>query len=261
MRVRFHSLAALVAALTVVPSAARAQGILNTERFQLDDVSGFHTSVDFSLSGAAGNADYLDASASGILGFRSERHWLRLIGGGKFLADDERRVLDDRFAQLRYSYAVSSALETFYFLQVQANRSLLLENRWLAGGGIRFPVARSERTQLHLGTGIMYEEERRDREQIGPADEPQLSTVRVANHVVVRHELPGGAKLLDILYFQPSATSISNVRLLNDLGLEVPLSDHVSFSAAVEWRHDSRPPASLETDDVRFRTGVTIDLN
>lgn len=252
--------AALAAALFLVPSAGWSQGILNTERYQLDDVSGGHAAVDLSVSGSAGNARLLNASASGIVGVRGERHWLRLIGGGSYLADRERRVVDDRFAQLRHSFFATPSLEVYQFVQYQANQTLLLESRWLVGGGVRTPLLSGESVALVVGTGVMYEVENRDAARLSPRDETRLRTTRMANQAVFTHRLAGGATVQNIVYAQPALDAWSDLRLLNDLLVRVPLTETVSLAATLEWRHDSRPPAGLKRDDLSFSTGLSIEL-
>lgn len=258
---RGAAIAAVILGLAVgSPSTGLSQGILNTERYQLESVTGTHANVDFSISGSAGNARLLNASASGIVGVRGDRHWVRLIGGGRYLADSERSVVDDRFVQLRHSLFATPGLELYQFAQYQANQTLLLESRWLLGGGVRTPIVSSERMALVVGTGAMLEVEDRDRSRIAESDDPRLRTVRLANQLVLTRRLAGGAKIQNIVYAQPALTRWSDLRLLNDLLLAAPLSDAVSLTLSLEWRHDSRPPARLKRNDLSFSTGISIDL-
>jgi hypothetical protein len=253
--------AAVLPLLMLLPAgAASAQTILNTERFQLAEVRGLHAAVDASVSGALGNVRVVNASSSGIVGYRGARHWPRLIGGGRFLADRQRRLLDDRFLQLRYGYIFSERTDSFHFWQLQANRSLLLQRRMLLGSGARTALLHGGTTSLHLGTGLMYEAEDRNPERLESDEPASLRTWRLANQAVARHRLAGGATIRNITYFQPAVDRPADFRLLNELGLAVPVADPVNLSVTLEWRHDSRPPAALRRDDLAFRTGLRIDL-
>ena len=143
-----------VLALLLLPAATAAQTILNTERFQLDEVDGPHLSAEFSLSFQGGNARVLDASVSGMVGTLSGSNWLRAIFGGRYLSTRESSVLDAEFLQLRYSRVLSPATRTFHFLQFQRNRTLLLRSRWLAAFRRTGPTSSvSRRGTLALGTG------------------------------------------------------------------------------------------------------------
>jgi putative salt-induced outer membrane protein YdiY len=253
--------AGTLALLALLPAAALpAQVILNTERFQLDEVEQAHGSVDASFNAAFGNVRVVNVATSGIVGYRGTRHWPRVIAGGQFLADGERRVLDENFVQLRYGYIFSDRTESFHFWQLQSNRSLLLRRRMLIGSGARTALVAGEASSLHVGTGLMYEAEDRNEARLQPNEESRLRTWRMANQLVARHRLSSGATVLNILYFQPAAGRPADFHLLNELGITAPLAERVSMTARAEWRHDSRPPAALRRDDLRIRMGLRVDV-
>jgi hypothetical protein len=243
------------------PSPATAQTILNTERFQLAEVDGFHASADLSFSLQRGNKDLLDVSTSGMVGTLSGRHWPRVIFGGKYLSTDDRAFLDQQFMQLRYSYILSPATQTFHFVQMQKNETLLLRSRWLLGTGVRRVLFESEGTTLALGTGVMREWERLEPGRVGPEDDPAQDALRMANLGVFSHEFGGGARILNIVYVQPDVRELSNVRVLNDLGLLIPLSARLRTTMSLEWRRDTRPPSTLERDDLTLRAGFALEFN
>jgi len=252
-------LALLLLALVPTPRAA-AQVILNTERFQLREVDGFHLGADLSASVQRGNSKVLNISSSGIVGLLEGRHWTRVIFGGQFLRTEDRSILDQQFVQLRYSYILSPTLRTFHFVQAQKNETLLLQSRWLVGTGIRHTFVETERTMVAAGTGVMGEWERLDQDRLGPDDERALDAVRMANVAVVSRNFPTGARLINILYVQPDLASPSDLRILNDLGLAVPISNRVSATMSAEWRRDTRPPSTLARDDFILKMGLGIDF-
>lgn len=237
-----------------------AQVILNTERFQLEEVDGFHLGADLSASLQRGNSEVLDASTSGMVGLLDGNHWVRLMFGGKYLSDADRSILDQQFTQLRYSYIVSPDTRTFHFVQAQKNETLLLRSRWLVGTGIRRAVIRTRQGRLDVGTGVMGEWERLDTGRLGPDDEASLDAVRMANLAVASWDFAGGASLVNILYLQPDLGELSDIRILNDLGLSVPITQHVRSTMSLEWRRDTRPPSTLERDDLSLRMGLGIDF-
>ncbi len=242
------------------PDPAQGQVILNTERFQIEDVDGAHLGADFSASLQRGNTELLNVSSSGIVGYRHLRHWPRLIFGGQFLRDEERSLLDQQFAQLRYSYIISPRLRTFHFVQAQKNETLLLKSRWLVGTGVRHTFVRTDQLMVAAGTGAMGEWERLDRERVGPDDLTSLDAIRMANLGVLRWDFSGGGRLINIVYVQPDLGEFSDVRILNDLGLSVPITERVSSSMSLEWRHDTRPPSTLRGNDLTLRMGLGIDI-
>ncbi len=251
----------LLVLLCLAPGALSGQTILNTERFQLQEVHGAHMSADVSLSLKRGNSEVFDLSASGIMGVLRGKHWPRLIFGGQFLSDEDRSILDQQFAQLRYSYLLSDRLQTFHFVQAQKNETLLLRSRWLLGTGLRWVVHGSDRTELAIGTGLMGEAERFDRTRLDPADPWESEALRIANLGVFSHELEGGARILNIVYLQPDVAELSDTRVLNELGLFLPLSERLRTTVSLEWRRDPRPPGGLRRNDVNLKVGVGVEFH
>ncbi len=242
------------------PHGLAAQTILNTERFQLSEVDGFHLSASFSMNGDRGNSEVLNIASSGIVGVLAGSHWTRFIFGGKFLSNEERSILDNRFGQIRYSYIFSDRTQSFHFVQAQRNETLRLRSRWLLGSGLRHTIVESERTSLSLGTGLMGEWERLNADAVGEGDPTESEALRMANQAIYSFELASGARILNILYFQPDITDFSDLRVLNDLGLVVPVTEHVRLTLSVEWRRDTRPPSELGKDDLTFSMSLGIDV-
>lgn len=254
------AVAVVLGAGALAPPAA-AQTILNTERFQLSEVDGFHLSADLSVDLQRGNTRLLDLKGSGILGTLEGRHWPRVIFGGRYLSNREVSLLDEEFVQLRYSYIVSPRTRTFHFVQAQRNESLHLRSRWLFGHGIRRTFVDTGRARLAAGTGLMAEWERLDPELLGPDDELSRNVVRMANVAVASVEVGSGARLLNVLYVQPDVSEPGDLRILNDLGLLVPITHWVRATISLEWRRDSRPPSTLGKDDVKLRIGLGFEFN
>jgi hypothetical protein len=259
----WHALPILLLAaglLLAQPPSLSAQVILNTERFQLGEVDGFHLGADLAGSLQQGNSEVLDLAASGIVGMLQGRHWTRLIFGGKYLSDEDRSILDQQFAQLRYSYIISPHTRTFHFVQAQKNETLLLKSRWLVGTGIRRTLIQGEQGTVSVGTGVMGEWERLDPARVGPEDATSRDAIRVANLAVASWDFTGGARLLNIVYLQPDLGEFSDLRILNDLGLSVPITPSVRTTLSLEWRRDTRPPSTLDRDDLRLNVSLGFDI-
>lgn len=257
--------AALAAAASTLaclapPLPAAAQTILNVERFQLREVSGFHLSADLSANGQRGNTRLLTVNSSGMAGVLTGRHWPRLIYGARYLSTRETALLDSRFVQLRYSYILDPRLRTFHFVQLQRTETLRLRSRWLLGTGIRRTLLETDGTSFAVGTGLMGEWEELAPDAVGPEESARQSALRMANLAVLSKDFESGARILNILYLQPDVAALGDLRLLNDLGVFVPLTEHVRLTVSAEWRRDTRPPEALRRDDLSFSVGLGIDM-
>ncbi len=249
----------------ILASAGNAQTILNVERFQMDEVEELHVGVSLSGSAQFGNTEVVNVRGEGIVGYRATqgggRHWPRIIFGGSYLRQrGQAAILDNRFVQLRYSYLLSERWSTFHFVQLQRNQTLLLRERELLGSGLRAVVASGERTSFDLGTGLMIEREVREAEALGPGDAARVRMWRVTNMGVLTHELPSGARLVSITYFQPGVRTPADFRLLSEVGLRAPVTAALGLTLSGNWRHDSRPPAVLRANDIGVNVGLSIDV-
>jgi hypothetical protein len=238
---------------------ARAQGILNVERFQPQDVRGAHAAAEGSAALMRGNTNVVDVGLTSIVGYRGPQHWVRLLGGAQYLARGSSGIIDNRFVHLRYSYLVSPRLQTFHFAQVQANEAQALSRRDLLGSGLRATVLRSERASLDVGGGAMLERERL--EPRGTAlGERRRGAVRMANQLVYRHEIAPRVTALGVGYYQPKLTDPADFRVLNDLNLVVGLSRAARLTVSQQWRHDSRPPEGVQPYDFALRTSFGLSF-
>jgi hypothetical protein len=248
-----------VGALTA-PVGLSAQTILNTERFQLQAVDGRHAKIDLSLSGREGNRSLWVADASGIVGTQQGKGWLRLIFGGNYLVSEDASLLDQRFAQLRFSYQFSGATQSFHFVQAQRNETLKLRQRWLVGSGAQRTFLSSEKGSVSLGTGLMMEWESLDPEAVAPGDPSEFRRLRIANLGVARYTFESGVAVLNVFYLQPSVRELDALRILNDFGVELPVSEWMRVTTTGSWRRDTRPPGTLARDDLNVRIAVGIQF-
>lgn len=135
----------------------------------------------------------------------------------------------------------------------------MLQSRFLIGSGLRRSLIEG-RTTLDVGTGLMYEAESLDPdEDIG--DHPRETRVwRMANLVVLTRALTESVTLIGVSYVQPDLSDFGDVRTLVDLSLRIALTENLDLTIQNEWRHDSRPPASVATDDYSLKTGFAVSF-
>lgn len=250
--------ALLAAAAVAFPAILRAQSILNAEQYQPTDVSGFHLGLDVKASLTRGNARVLDVGGTGIVGYRVPSQWIRLIVGLQYLKTAGNGIVNDRFAHLRYNYDLTPRLRTFHFVQMQANQSLQLSDRELLGSGLRATVLTGKRGSLDIGVGAMLELERLAVEARQAGASARTVDWRMADLAVATVRLGPKATLQDVAYVQPRLDAFSDIRILDNLNLLVPVTDLVKLEVSGEWRHDSRPPSGVLPDDFSLKTGLSI---
>lgn len=255
-RIVFLALALTLAAGPISPTCA--QVILNVERLQAGDREGAYGALTASGSFSAGNTDVVQLGGAVGTGFRGERHWPRLFAGGEILRSGSGRIVDNRFVHARYGYLFTPRIRSFHFVQLQSNRNLLVERRWLVGSGVRLAFPVSEGLTLEAGTGPMLEDETLNADRLPPGASDHARVVRLASLAVVRWRIGDDLELLNVVYHQPVVDDLGDFRLLDDLTLAVRVAEAASVDVTLEWRHDSRPPPDLDDDDVRLRVGFSV---
>jgi len=250
--------AAILALALPVPGAGQA--ILNVERLQSGEVEGLHGELSARLNIAGGNTNIFQVGGTVGLGFRAPRHWTRTFVGVDRLRKDQADLVDNRYLHLRYNYFFREEIRSFHFFQLQTNLNLLLRRRWLVGSGIRVQALAGGGGSLDLGSGLMYESETLQEDALDEGEEPRTRTVRLSNLLVASWDPREGTRLLAVIYHQPDVRRLEDYRLLGELGLAVEMTRSLGLEVALDWRHDSRAPGSLEDDDLGLRTGITYRL-
>jgi putative salt-induced outer membrane protein YdiY len=252
-------LPAILLALALPPPGA-GQAILNVERLQSGEVEGLHGELATRLNLAGGNTDLFQVGGSLGVGFRAPRHWTRTFLGIDWLRKNGEDLVDNRYVHFRYNFFFREELRTFHFLQLQTNLNLLIKRRWLVGSGLRVRALAGESGRLDLGSGVMYEAETLQEDALGEGEEPNTRTVRLSNLLVASWDPLEGTRLVAVIYHQPDVRRLDDYRLSGELALAVDMTRSLGLEVALDWRHDSRAPGSLEDDDLGLRTGITYRL-
>jgi len=242
------------------PSTMAAQAILNVERLQQGEVEGLHGEVTGRLTLSGGNTDLLQVGIQAGGGFRTLHHWPRAFLGMERLRKNDEEILDNRYLHVRYNYIFGDRFRSFHFYQLQTNQNLLLRRRWLLGSGLRGRALGGNDGNLEVGSGLMYEAETLQQSALEPGEDPDTRTVRMANLLVASWDPREGARVVAVAYYQPDIQRFMDYRLVGEAGLAVEIVGGISLDVTLNWRHDSRAPATLVQDDVSLKTGLTYRL-
>ncbi len=248
----------LGALLTARP--VHAQAVLNTERVEPQDVSGFFTTLQAGTNLQGGNAHVIDLKGDGAVGYRARHWWLEVVGGGAYLSSSDSVSVDDRFVQVRYGWFLSRRTRTFHFVQLQDSHAQALSYRLLVGSGLRHVFVRSTRNRLALGAGLMWEVERLDAALLPTGTRLRSHDLRGDLIAVASREISSTAKVSDILYVEPRVDAPVDTRFLNEARLGVKIVKDIELDVDLQWLHDSRPPRSIGPDDVQLQTSLSATV-
>ena len=231
--------------ISVITSNSFSQSIVNTEKlFSSKPVNGITFSSELNGSAISGNASVFLLGYSLNLAFKKDNHFIRLLGGGQNIIQNQNEVSNSIFSQLRYNYLINDKNRIFAFGQIQGNAILLLERRMLAGGGYRTKIINlkkdsSLKFSIDLSLGLMQEIAELDRDKLPNNEKYYTNYTRSLISLVGVLELNQKISIINTIYFQQYLSNFSDYRLLNETNLLLKFNEKLSFSIDVEYRLDS----------------------
>ena len=243
-----------LALLVALAPTASAQ-VVNTEKLRLsDDIDGLNVDLASALAYATGNVDYLQLGLGGRVDYRRDRDAGFVTGNLAFQRAEGRTFLNDAFAHARYNRQLTGLLTAELFVQTQRSEAQLLERRYLAGAGLRADLLRDDNLRLAVGVTPMLEIERLD----PVAEEQTRGRGRLSSYLTTRLALGDVVALTNTVYVQPAFDNPDDVRIFDEVQLDLGVTRYVKVRTRVNVRHDSRPPADLDPTDVTVTNGVAV---
>jgi len=234
-----------------------AQSIVNTELKSINN-NKFFAEIEGAFDIQKGNTEIYQVESSVLLGYNiNNKNLIKVTFGHAQLSEKNESIDNDSYGQIRHNYKFSESIKSFAFLQYQKNLNLLLTERFIAGGGVRYDTKRKS-FNFGIGSGIMYENEVL---LLPQGEENDIITVRMAGLSALVLPLNETISLHNTTYFQPALFNFFfDFRLLNELTILIELNDRFSLENKFTFRHDSDPPSILKEDDFGFVAGIVISL-
>ena len=230
---------------------AQALAIINAEDLDLSiNEEGLAGKLGLSINGNAGNSAKINGEASGRLLWRHGAHTEMLVGSYAYGKSRGVRDTNNAFAHFRHRYAVNEIWDLEAFAQAQQNEFARLKLRTLLGGGLRWST-QTEGWQAHIGLGSFYE-----RESLRWSSAPATRLWRGNVYLALHYAINAHVRLQNTVYYQPAWKQTADFRLLDDAALSVTLSDGLDLRLSLAVAHDSRPPATIKSTDISYKTGL-----
>jgi len=260
LRAKRSACAALVAlALSLISGALSAQVNMEKERGGAQR-EGIKLSLDGSLNLIRGNMSLTQLGLGGRLTWKREAHLALLTGSSAYGEREEQAFLNQSFWHARWTTMLTSHAGGELFAQLQEDAFRSLNLRQLYGGGARLMLVDAEHSQLALGLGYMFE---RESYQTGEGGQSAVElNHRSTNYLSLSYQLPSNpsVSLINSAYFQPNLKALGDYRALNELSLEVKLSDRLRLVESLSTLYDSAPPPGVKPIDLKSMTTLRLEL-
>ena len=257
--------AALLLGLFSLSSPATAQ--VNTEALRREERSpGWHSDLAANLGIIAGNSNLVQLRSNLRFDYLTEGSHTFFVTQYQRGTQGDSLFLNKGFAHLRGIKTLSPRYQVEVFLQREFNDFIDLEDRQLAGGGLRIrwrlspgPSGKSPPVQINTGFGAMWE-----REQIeapgDPVHGPLASLVRSTNYLVLQWQVDDRLTLFSTTYYQVDVRRFADYRVLWEGALNLTLTRRLTLRIDLNLRYDSEPPGGVKSYDLEITNGLSYSL-
>lgn len=231
---------------------------INTEKFRMDsDSVGLTGIVDIDITAITGNTDLQFINLGGRLNYNWGESYTFFVADGGFGWDDGERIFDQALLHVRHVHSISELIQAEAFAQIDFNKSRLLTERELLGGGLRLRVMKSENIKLRIAASYFYEIERYDVPE-NSVHGKNLFANRISTYFTFEYEIKDDIKLISITYYQPQIGKLDDFRILSDNSLIIKLSSFVDLKTSFNLRYDAKPPETIKGTDTFTKFGFTF---
>jgi putative salt-induced outer membrane protein YdiY len=235
---------------------------VNTEKFRKEfDETGFFGKISLAAGLASGNSEFVNVKSAARVDYAGKGFDFFLVGNYEFQEAKSEKVVNKGFAHLRSIITLTSSLSLEFFLQKEFNRFILLEDRNLAGSGLRLNIVeflsdkKDSPFEAFAGAGLMFENERYDISTF-----PETNLFRSTNYFTFKWQVNNGFSFTTINYFQFDVERLHDYRIVSDTGLNFLITENLSFNSSVSWRFDNEPVENIKTYDLELTSGITFSF-
>ncbi|MTI22475.1 DUF481 domain-containing protein [Fulvivirga sp. RKSG066] len=225
--------------------------ILKVDKGNLDaDSSGyFMGSVDasFNINNRSTTAEeeviFKGLNGNADLVYVSDKHAYILINSINYFTSTGGPLISTGYAHFRVNLLRKKTLSYELFTQIQYDDGRNMPFRFLQGGGIRINLAESSNSSLHLGLGIMHEEEHwKSIRMDGQIIEKEIW--KTSDYISGKIKVNDYVNFSIITYYQGGYDNESEVfrnRVSGDAVLSVKITDRLAFLTSFSAQYEDKP--------------------
>jgi putative salt-induced outer membrane protein YdiY len=242
----------LLALLLASGTLLRAQVVnIENKRFA-NDTSRWSGQGSFKFSVTENTQRSMSLGANGGVQYIRDRH--RAFFVTDFTVDrvEANAFRNTGFQHLRYNRVLRGVLIAETFAQLQYNKPLRIDERWLLGLGPRAVLRNSDDLRIVLGTALMLEYE------VDRVNELYYFDMRNSSYVSAAFKIEPHLQYTLILYYQPKIGEISDTRVSIESQLRLRATRRFAFDIRMNLQHDSRPAPGIPTLNYRWENAFTF---
>lgn len=236
---------------------AKAQ-LLNVESVRTNaDSAGWHGELEFDMSLNRYNERVLQFTNESNLSFFSHQHAYMLLNRLKFVNIDGNSLISSGYIHLRSTFLRNERWSPEIFLQYQYNNNLGLNNRGIAGAGVKYKLFENELWTANISTAVMMEHE------VWQLDnQPSIKNdyLKSTSNVSLRGKVSDSSTFLLIGYYQARPDQFLEARSIFESRLKVNITKQVALSVGFTASYDAAPVIDIPSWTYELSNGLVIAL-
>lgn len=236
--------------------------IFNAETMrQMELEPGWYNSIALDLTAYSGNTDLLTLRTQLRSDYLTGKCHTFVMGNFQQGKKDGKSFTDKGLVHGRGVRSMGQHVMVEAFVQKQFNDSILLQDRNLAGGGIRLaplgPPGKSKNDTAfypYIGIGVMWENEVINDSQEG---EIETNIVRSTNYVTWAWRIDERLTSVATSYYQFHLKILSDFRVLFEGSIGFRLTQKLAFNTRLNFRYDNEPPTDVKKHDLEIINGFS----
>lgn len=234
-----------------------AQTIVNTETLLLDGDEVFQWTTGLAGDFSQGNSNVVDLSLDAGAAWTKGSWTLKGAVAWARLAEDGNDIQANAFGQLRITTGDVRVVQPYAFVQTSSNNVLLLNQRNLAGLGIKHRMYDGESLFIETSLGAFWEGEAYTVE----SGEAPKELVRNSVILSAGWDVSDDLLLRLTTYVQSAYSDFSDTRVFVECSVDVALMSKVALEWNAGFRWDGEPHGGLGQWDLGNTVGLRLGLN
>ena len=236
-----------------LPGLATAQ-ILNVEQLRGEaDSTGWGGMVGVDVSVEKYRDRVIKVENSSGVYYTSRKHNYILLSNLEFVNVDQESVINSGHIHFRSTFWNRNNLSPEAFVQYQYNNNLGLNNRVLAGAGLRYRILNKGPITATFSSALMSETERWKPVE---GEIVEQTFLKSTSNLAVRGQLTEDASLLVIGYYQARPAHFFKPRATLESQLRIRLGRVASLGISFSMTHDAAPVIDIPKLTYELKNGL-----
>jgi hypothetical protein len=237
--------------LTFTFTASLQAQVLNVESFRteatIDTSAAWSGDTAFDVSLSKFNESVFKLGNETNASYFSGNHRYLFLTSVELINVDGASVISNGYFHLRSTFNENKTVSPEIFTQYQYNENLGLNERYLAGGSIRYRFLNRENIRGSVVTGAMFEHEQWRLEDESLVENNLLKST---SNIAVRGRLTDTTQLLVIGYYQARPDKFFEPRVTSENQLTMRISEYLTYRVKFTLTYEAEPIG--ETPDLIY---------